>query len=121
MRVLVVDDDPDIRDVVSLVLGAEGHEVRSAGDGLEALDLIGAGFRPSVILLDMMMPRCDGEAFVKAVRAKHEVDGMRLVLLSGHASAREKAAELGARACLVKPVELEDLVRVIRDEEPPLT
>jgi CheY-like chemotaxis protein len=117
MRILLVDDDADIRAILELVLAQYGHEVRSAADGLEALELLRGGLRPSLILLDLMMPRCDGEAFVQALRKSPEIPVPRIVILSGHAGAQAKVGELGAAGCLVKPVELDELLNVIRSEE----
>lgn len=114
MNILVVDDDRDIRDIVAMVLSAEGYQVQTAIDGVAALELLRAGARPSLILLDMMMPRLDGEAFLKAMRSDPNTAGIPVVILTGHPAARVKAAELGAAGYLVKPVELIDLVRTIR-------
>jgi CheY-like chemotaxis protein len=115
LRILVVDDDPDIREIVSIVLAGEGHEVTTATDGLAALELLRAGLRPSLTLLDLMMPRLDGEGFMKAVRGAPELAPGRVVVLSGDASARRKAAELGVAGCLMKPVELDDLLRAVAE------
>ncbi len=113
MIILVVDDDPDIREIVSLVLAGEGHEVRSAADGIEALELLRAGLGPSLVLLDMMMPRLDGESFLQQMRANPALAATRVIILSGQVGAREKAAELNVAGCLVKPIALEDLLRAI--------
>ena len=70
-QVLVVNDDPDIRETLAEVLADEGYAVHTAGDGVDALELLTAGrARPSVILLDFMMPRCDGAEFRVASRLR---------------------------------------------------
>ncbi|HZU95415.1 MAG TPA: response regulator [Planctomycetota bacterium] len=115
MRILIVDDDADIREIVSVVLAGEGHEVTTAVDGLAALELLRSGLRPSLTLLDLMMPRLDGEEFMKAVRSAPELAPGRVVILSGDTSARRKAVELGVEGCLLKPVELDDLLRVVAE------
>ncbi len=62
-RILIVDDDPDIRETLALLLEAEGHDVVCAAHGAEALQLLRGGVRPCVILLDLMMPVMDGFQF----------------------------------------------------------
>jgi CheY-like chemotaxis protein len=113
MRILVIDDDNDTREIISEVLAAEGHEVRGAGDGLLALAELQHGGRPSLILLDMMMPRLDGEGFMRALRSDPGLADIPVVILTAHPAARKKAAELGAAGCLLKPVELVDLIATI--------
>jgi CheY-like chemotaxis protein len=66
-RVLIVDDDLAIRETLRFVLEDAGHEVEEAGDGLMALDLLRAADHPTVVLLDLMMPRLDGAGVLGAV------------------------------------------------------
>lgn len=66
-RVLVVDDDPEIRESMRLMLEGEGYSVREAPDGLAALDILNASTLPLVVLLDLRMPRLDGEGLLRAV------------------------------------------------------
>ncbi len=113
MRILVIDDDYDIRDILGLVLEAEGHVVATAGDGLAGLDQLRAGARPSLILLDMMMPRHDGEGFPPGMRSDPNTAGIPFIIITGHPAARQKAAELGAAGCLVKPIELPALLKAV--------
>jgi CheY-like chemotaxis protein len=113
MRILVIDDDSDIREIVSFVLATEGHEVCGAADGVAGLSQLRSGGRPSLILLDLMMPRLDGEGFLKALRSDPSLADIPVVILTAHPGARSKAAELGAAGCLLKPVELEDLIATV--------
>src|SRR5512138_320665 len=120
MRILVVEDDQDIRDILEIVLAAEGHEVQTAADGVAGLDRLRGGPLPSLILLDMMMPRLDGEGFLRAMRSNPSTADIPVIIVTGHPAARTKAAELGAAGCLVKPVELVELLSTIhRTERPP--
>jgi CheY-like chemotaxis protein len=114
MRILIVDDDEDIREVLSLILRAEGHEVEEAIDGLDALARLRERGPPSLILLDMMMPRLDGEGFMKALKGDPRFSHVPVWVLSGHPAAREKALRLGAAGCLVKPVELEQVSAILQ-------
>ena len=117
MRILVIDDDRDIRDILVIVLSAEGHEVDTAADGLAGLEQLRMGCRPSLILLDMMMPRLDGEGFLRAMRSDPNTADIPVAIVTGHPAARKKAAELGAVGCLVKPVELTELLNAIHQAE----
>jgi CheY-like chemotaxis protein len=112
MQILVVDDDSDLREIISMVLAAEGHEVRAAVDGFAALAELRCR-RPSLILLDMMMPGLDGEGFLKALRTDPSQADVPVVILTAHPGARERATALGAAGCLVKPVELAELLATV--------
>jgi chemosensory pili system protein ChpA (sensor histidine kinase/response regulator) len=112
--ILVVDDDEDIREVTSIVLELRGYHVEVASDGVEALERLSHGTPPMVVLLDMMMPRLDGEGFVAAVREKPGMSDVPIVLLSGHQDARQKAVDLHAAGFLAKPFMLDELLAVVR-------
>jgi CheY-like chemotaxis protein len=111
--VLIVDDDADIRDVMKIFLEADGYHVNVAADGFDALEQLQAGPRPDLILLDLMMPRLDGEQFMKQFRASRFPD-IPVVIMSGCTSAENKARELMAACCLMKPVEGEKLLTTVR-------
>jgi two-component system, chemotaxis family, chemotaxis protein CheY len=113
-KILVIDDDDDIREVMQDVLAGEGFIVDAAKDGLDALDKLEHDGQTKLILLDMMMPNMDGEAFLKALRGKPALADARVVVISGNAAVREKAHSLHAAACLVKPFELDELLGVVR-------
>ena len=112
-RVLVVDDDDDIRTLVCLVLESEGFQAVPARDGLDALDLLKRSAPPTLILLDLMMPRMDGEALVAALRGMPAMSGIPVVIMSGHNNARQKTHALAVSGCLVKPVDLDVLVSTV--------
>jgi CheY-like chemotaxis protein len=113
-RILVVEDDDDIREVVEEVLASEGYRVDVAKDGIDALGKLAGEARPPLILLDMMMPRMDGETFLRALRARPALADAPVVVISGNAAVREKASALHAAACLVKPFELDELLGLVR-------
>jgi CheY-like chemotaxis protein len=118
MDILVVDDDADTREMLGLVLREAGHHVSEATDGMHALELWRAGSRPSLILLDMMMPRMDGEAFLRTLGRELRRAGTEVYVISGHRSVREKAEELGASGYFVKPVDLDRLFKVMEGLPP---
>jgi CheY-like chemotaxis protein len=113
VSLMVVDDDEDIREVVKLLLESEGHRVITATDGLDAWRQLEAGARPSLILLDLMMPRMDGEQFLLTLRASSRAS-IPVIILSGHSAASVLARDLEANACLTKPIELEELLELVR-------
>jgi CheY-like chemotaxis protein len=109
----VVDDDEDIRVVLGTILGAQGYEVATAADGIEALEQIRRTPPPSLILLDMMMPRLDGSGVVRALRPDPLLSHIPVVMISGDHAIGQKAAQLGISSWLVKPIELEQLMSAV--------
>jgi CheY-like chemotaxis protein len=113
MRILIVEDDADIRELMKIFLEADGYRVDLAADGLEALEELEAGPRPALILLDLMMPRMDGEQFLKQLRGSRFAD-IPIIIMSGHSAAEKKAQQLNVAHCLMKPVEVDDLLKTVR-------
>src|SRR5688572_25913906 len=113
-RVLVVDDAADCRDSLALMLEMEGSEVRTAHDGLDALD-VAAGFEPSIVLMDIRMPKMDGYEAAKRLRAGPGGGGLILVALTGWGQPEhlEKSRLAGFDAHLTKPVEAEKLLQLL--------
>ena len=103
-QVLVVEDDPDVADMLSELLGLEGYRVMQAREGREALALLRGGATPDVILLDLMMPEMNGWQFRQAQLADARFAKVPVVVLSADCSTQEKAVNLGARFGLRKPV-----------------
>jgi two-component system phosphate regulon response regulator PhoB len=92
--------------LISGVLGGAGHEVVQAVDGAQAVELASA-VRPALALLDWQMPYLTGIEVCRRLRADPELDGMAVVILTGHDGKEFKVAavEAGADDCLVKPFE----------------
>ncbi len=114
-RVLVVDDDMVIRQLIGINLELEGFEVHLAADGEEALKQA-VELMPDVIVLDVMMPRLDGLEVARRLRADPQTAGIRLVLVSARAQAvdLQRGEDMGADAYVTKPFEPDDLVGVVR-------
>lgn len=110
--VLVVDDDFDVREALLDVLADCGYDVRAAGDGVEALALLEAGLVPSVILLDLMMPRMDGVELRGKLLEREAYAALPVVLLTADRSSDERAG-LPVDGTLAKPVDLDQLLDVI--------
>jgi CheY-like chemotaxis protein len=110
--ILVVDDDPDVRDAITSVLGDEGYQVTSAGSGREALEQLRRQTRPSLILLDMVMPDMDGWRFRMELKKLPELAGIPVVILSAHGNVRDAALALGASDYLRKPLQVDSLLEI---------
>lgn len=114
-RVLIVEDDDDIRETLLEVLSDNGFEPSSAANGAEALSYLrGTNDKPHVILLDMMMPVLDGWGFRSAQLADPSLRTIPVIVLTAHASIEETAASLGVTGFLRKPVRLDPLLDAIR-------
>ena len=113
-RVLVVDDNPEIRSTVQVFLQLEGHAVETVDCGRAALDRI-RETNPDVVLLDIDLPDLDGYAVAEQVRALRGADAPRLIAITGAAGPREKVRALraGFDAHLTKPVDGRSLLRAV--------
>ncbi|HEX3173701.1 MAG TPA: response regulator transcription factor [Solirubrobacterales bacterium] len=111
-RVLVVEDDEDIADVLRRSLRNEGYEVRTSGDGVEALDLA-VGFVPDLVVLDLGLPRMDGVEVCRRLRANSDVP---ILMLTARTETEDRVDGLdsGADDYLVKPFERTELLARIR-------
>jgi CheY-like chemotaxis protein len=108
--VLVVEDDPVIRGAMQMVLEWEGYRVAWACNGREALDLLRSGQRPSCILLDLMLPVCDGWTFRREQQREPALAAIPVVVVS----AADRAACLQASGHVQKPFQPEELLDAIR-------
>ena len=117
-RVLVVDDNLDTAESSSLLLEIEGHDVRVAHTGPEAIE-IARSFAPDVILLDIALPGMDGYAVARVLRAAPDLAHCRIIAVSGYGQAedRHRSHEAGFDRHLVKPVEA-DVLREVLAEAP---
>jgi len=113
-HLLVVDDSPSVRRVVSNMLKQHGWEVQMARDGVEALEMISYE-TPAGVLLDIEMPRMDGYELISTVRAQEQYRSLPMIVLTSRAAAKhqQRAMSLGASAYVVKPYQDEELLNVI--------
>jgi CheY-like chemotaxis protein len=107
--VLVVEDEPDIRDAIAEALSAEGYSVRLAAHGREALDGLRRGTTADVIVLDMMMPVMDGWQFLVAKQADPALAMIPVIVTS----AAPQKLPPGAKVLLGKPFDLGRLLSAI--------
>jgi len=109
--ILVIEDDPDMRGLLVLMLEEQGHVVRAAANGRAALAAVHDA-RPDVILLDMKMPVMDGWEFARRYRVECG-NPSPIVVMTAADDPRKPAEEIGAAGWLGKPVELDVLFDMV--------
>ena len=113
--VLVVDDEPSIRETIGFILEMEGFAVATAEDGEQALARV-AALHPPVVVLDAMMPRRDGFDVCRTIKADPGLAGVHVVMLTamGQKADRERALAAGADHFMTKPFDEEELLALLR-------
>jgi DNA-binding response OmpR family regulator len=125
-KILVVDDEPGIREMLAPFLERAGYEIQTAADGQEALDKI-QSFRPELIILDVLMPEINGREVLRQLREDENWTPVILLTQVGDAPERALALEEGADDYLNKPFDSNELMarikavlRRARKDQPPL-
>jgi PAS domain S-box-containing protein len=115
MRILIVDDNEDSVSTLNMMLRLAGHDIRTARDGIGAVDLANT-FRPNVVLLDIGMPRMNGYEAAATIRKQWWGEDMTLIAMTGwgQTSDRMKSKEAGFDEHLVKPVDPRALMRLLK-------
>ena len=115
LNVMVVDDSVSVRTVVTRLLQRQGWQVRSANDGVDAIEKL-RDYRPDIILLDVEMPRMNGYEFMNAFRSQANFEDIPVVMLTSRSAKkhREKARSVGVNGYVVKPYEDEALLGLIK-------
>ena len=112
IRILVVDDDPNISELLNIYLEKEGYEVRTAADGNEGVALFKA-YSPDLVLLDIMMPRKDGWQVCREIR---EISSVPIIMITAKGETIDKVLglELGADDFIVKPFGMKEVFARIK-------
>ncbi len=115
-KVLVVDDDEVIRQLIAVNLNLEGFEVETATDGQDCLDRV-LDVMPDVITLDVMMPFLDGWTTAQRLRTDEATSHIKVVLITARAQDddRMRGLGIGVDAYLTKPFDPAELIQVVRD------
>lgn len=115
-KILVVDDEPDVVELVRTILEAEGHDVVATTEGKRALGLMLAD-PPDLLVLDLMMPELDGFQVLKLMRMDKRTAGVPVVILSARSQAQDQIGglQLQASAYVCKPFSPKDLLAEVRD------
>lgn len=109
-EILIVEDDPNIQDVLMLALEFEGYKVVSANNGREALDIL-PQLNPGLILLDLMMPIMNGWEFVEKIKKIDSYKDIPIVVISAYS---ERAINIECTEFVQKPLELETLLSAVK-------
>ena len=118
-NVLIVEDDPEVREMLTQLLTSEGFYAVGAEDGLEALHLLRtvrhrSPDAPCLVLLDLKMPRLGGNEFRRAQLGDPTVANVPIAVMSGAADLEQRAEEMGAVAAIAKPLDIDMLIDVVK-------
>ena len=115
IKILIVDDDPDIRDVLKLTLSEENYEILEAGDGEEALKIVHDN-QPDLILLDYKIPKIDGREVCRRIKKDLLLRHLPIIMVTGKGDINDKVngIDAGADDYVVKPFEPKELLARIR-------
>lgn len=113
-NILIVDDDPGIRNMLTELLEDEGYTVTSATNGQEAITFLQSNIHPPcVILLDLMMPVMNGWQFRSIQQQDPNLASIPIVVLSAVDNIQKEAAKIGANALIAKPVNIDNLLETV--------
>lgn len=118
LKILHVDDEPDIREVAAMALGMDPEmDVRSAASGAEALAILDGDWRPDIVLLDVMMPELDGPGTLERLRRLPGHARTPVIFMTARAQSQEqdRFLSLGAIAVIIKPFDPMALAAQVRD------
>jgi DNA-binding NtrC family response regulator len=112
-RLLIVDDEHDLTELLSQILGSEGYEIKTAADGDEAIGILGKESFDAV-LLDIMMPHRNGFEVLKYITAHHPAT--KTVMLTGYTDLKSavEAKQLGAAEFITKPYKLQTVLSTLQ-------
>lgn len=116
LRVLIVDDEPNIVLALELLMKKEGYEVHTVADGDRAVQAA-RELRPDLILLDIMIPKMDGYAVCQKIRSDADLKGISIIMLTakGREVEREKGLALGADLYITKPFSTRQVVLKVKE------
>lgn len=111
--VLVVDDDPDILEIVTVVLGLYDVPAVTASDGIEALAAMRGSGELGLVLLDLMMPRMNGVDVLAAMKRDPTLAAMPVIVISGNYHTEQAVLAMGADQYLLKPIDVDVLIDAV--------
>lgn len=108
-RILIVEDQDDVAQLIDVVLKAEGHTVAIASDGAQGL-MFARDWKPDLILMDIMLPGVDGGTLISRLRQEEETAELPIIAMSASQTLRDRTSELQADALLSKPFDVDALL-----------
>ncbi len=112
MKILVVDDKPDILDVLQQILETDGYDVVTTTDGGKVLHMMHAEL-PDLLLLDIWLPGCDGKDLCRQIKQQEPPCQIPILLMSAHQDIQQMATQASADGFIQKPFEMETLLTTI--------
>jgi len=113
MKILVIDDDPDVRTVLEMVMKKEGFAVQTASKREEVFEKL-QQFHPHIILLDVLLSGSDGRDVCREIKAMENYREVPVVMVSAHPGAGENYQDYGATDFVTKPIRTEQLLELVR-------
>ena len=110
IRVLIIDDDPDIRTLMDALMKKQGYQVETASRGEEVFDRI-ESFEPDVILLDVLLSGADGREICKQIKSNEDTRHIQVIMFSAHPGAADNIESYGADHFVSKPVNTQALLK----------
>jgi CheY-like chemotaxis protein len=114
-KILLIDDDPDVRQLMGVMLKKEGYEVETASRREEAIELLEKE-KPSLILLDVLLSGSDGRELCREIKSNESTKDIPVIMLSGHPSASQQFESYGANDFVAKPVQTESLLHKLSQQ-----
>jgi DNA-binding response OmpR family regulator len=108
-KILIIDDDPDVRTLMKHLLQKEGHEVETVSREKDVFNSI-ESFSPAIILLDVLLSGADGRKICRSIKNGDKTGNIPVIMFSAHPGAAEKIGEYGADDFIAKPVSREVLI-----------
>ncbi len=112
-KVLIIDDDAGIIDVITIILESDGYDVRSVDDDSKVFETI-EEFEPDLILLDIWMPGMGGKEICKRIKNNDRYRNIKTIMVSASVDIEKVADDCGADGCLEKPFEMDGLLATVK-------
>jgi DNA-binding response OmpR family regulator len=111
-KILIIDDDPDVRTVMNILMKKNGYEVETASRREEALEKL-EEFHPSVVLLDVLLSGADGRELCREIKATPRFKNVPVIMFSAHPGAADNISSYGADEFITKPINSESLLEKV--------
>jgi DNA-binding response OmpR family regulator len=118
-NLLLIEDDTELRKVLTEAVELDGYVVEIARNAEEALVLLGDGYLPNAIVCDISLPHMDGLEFLSVVRQNSNCPDVLFIAMSGSMAQKRKALDSGANYYLIKPFSFQELYSMLAQDEPP--